>query len=168
MPASDIPTTGGIPNTGGEGFRFSAIRLTTVRHWTSRHTDQTAGRTRLDTSCGGGSTRWIAHAGIFPLENGRQIPTAPINAGRVAFTLGRIYDGKSPPNLTHQPSQSALDRQHVKSWENSTIYTIAITRRAVQPFPYLATAHLIGQPDGMGEGRPQLDRIRERAGAPAF
>jgi hypothetical protein len=43
MTASDIPTTGGIPNNGGEGSRFLGYTAyDALVNWDFKHTDQTA------------------------------------------------------------------------------------------------------------------------------
>src|SRR5580704_6258854 len=43
MTAADIPTTGGIPNNGGEGYRFLGVPVfDALVNWDFKHTDQTA------------------------------------------------------------------------------------------------------------------------------
>ena len=66
MTASDIPTTGGIPNNGGEGFRFLGYpAYDALVNWDFKHTDQTADVTPgLATSWEvdeADRTRWTFH-----------------------------------------------------------------------------------------------------------
>src|ERR1700739_4459978 len=43
MTASDIPTTGGVPNNGGEGFRFLGYpAFDALVNWDFKHTNKTA------------------------------------------------------------------------------------------------------------------------------
>src|SRR5271157_2266569 len=49
MTASDVPTTGGIPNNGGEGSRFLGYPVfDALVNWDFKHTDQTADVTRSE------------------------------------------------------------------------------------------------------------------------
>src|SRR5215469_2017636 len=97
MTASDIPTTGGIPNNGGEGFRFLGYpAYDALINWDFKHTDQTAGVTpglaaswEVDEV---DRTRWIFH-----LRKGVKFhDRTDFNADAVVFNLGRIFDDKSP------------------------------------------------------------------------
>ena len=93
MTAADIPTTGGIPNNGGEGFRFLGYpAFDALVNWDFKHTDQTADVTPgLATSWEIDEvdhTRWIFH-----LRQGVKFHDGTdFNADAVLFTLGRIYD----------------------------------------------------------------------------
>ena len=97
MTASDIPTTGGIPNNGAEGFRFLGYpAYDALVNWDFKHTDQTADLAPgLATSWEvdeADRSRWIFH-----VRKGIKFhDSSDFNADAVVFTLGRIYDDKSP------------------------------------------------------------------------
>jgi len=76
MTASDIPTTGGIPTNGGEGFRFLGYpAYDALINWDFKHTDQTAGvAPGLATSWR--STRSIGRAGSSICARGLNFTTA--------------------------------------------------------------------------------------------
>ena len=148
MTASDIPTTGGIPNNGGEGFRFLGYpAYDALINWDFKHTDQTADVTPgLATSWEVDEvdrTRWIFH-----LRKGVKFHDGTdFNADAVVFTLGRIYDDKSPQ---FDAQASPIVRSIVsmlKGWEKLDDYTVAInTTVPFSHFPYLVPRILIVSP----------------------
>jgi ABC-type transport system substrate-binding protein len=126
MTASDIPTTGGIPNNGGEGFRFLGYpAYDALVNWDFKHTDQTADVTPgLATSWEVDEvdrTRWIFH-----LRKGVKFHDgSDFNADAVVFTLGRIYDDKSP-----QFCRSAMLINHSAVDKNSKIQVFKFSNLA--------------------------------------
>jgi len=87
------------------------------------------------------------------------------NADAVIFTLGRIYDDKSPQfDATSSPIVRAVVSM-LQRWEKIDDYTVGIyTSVPFSHFPYLVTRIPVRQPDGVGKGRAQLDRVRQGAG----
>ena len=171
MTASDIPTTGGIPNNGGEGFRFLGYpAYDALVNWDFKHTDQTADVTPgLATSWEVDEvdrTRWIFH-----LRKGVKFHDGTdFNADAVAFTLGRIYDDKSPQ---FDAQASPIVRSIVsmlKSWEKLDDYTIAInTTVPFSHFPYLAPRILIVSPTAWEKaGRNWTEFAKGPAGTGPF
>src|SRR6516162_2614304 len=142
MTASDIPTTGGIPTNGGEGFRFLGYpAYDALINWDFKHTDETAGvAPGLATSWEVDEvdrTRWIFH-----LRKGVKFHDgSDFNADAVAFTLGRIFDDKSPQfDATSSPIVRAVVSM-VQRWEKIDDYTVAIyTNVPFSHFPYLPPA----------------------------
>ena len=113
MTGSDLPTTGGIPNNGGEGFRFLGYpAFDALVNWDFKHTDQTADVTP------GLATSWdideVDHTRrIFHLRHGvKSHDGTDFNADAVLFNLGRIYDDKSPQ---FDPTSSPIVRAVVAS-----------------------------------------------------
>jgi hypothetical protein len=90
MTASDVPNTGGIPNNGGEGFRFLGYPVfDSLVNWDFKHPNETADVTPgLATSWGIDEvdhTRWIFH-----LRDGVKFHDGTdFNADAVIFTLGQ-------------------------------------------------------------------------------
>ena len=97
MTAADLPTTHGIPNNGGEGFRFLGYpAYDSVVNWDFIHTDKLADITpglftawRIDE---GNPLRWICDVrqGV-KFHDGSEF-----TADSVIFNFGRIFDDKSP------------------------------------------------------------------------
>src|SRR3984893_15517815 len=148
MTAADIPTTGGIPNNGGEGYRFLGFpAFDALVNWDFKHTDQTAEVTPgLATSWEIDEvdhTRWIFH-----LRKGVKFHDgAYFNADAGLFTLDRIYDDKSPQfDATSSPIVRAVVSM-VARWEKLDDYTIAAhTTVPFSHFPYLVTLILVVSP----------------------
>ncbi len=171
MTASDIPTTGGIPNNGGEGFRFLGYpAYDALVNWDFKHTDQTADVTPgLATSWEvdeADRTRWIFH-----LRKGVKFHDgSDFNADAVVFTLGRVYDDKSPQ---FDAQASPIVRSIVsmlKSWEKLDDYTIAInTTVPFSHFPYLVPRILIVSPTAWEKaGRSWTEFAKAPAGTGPF
>src|SRR5262249_23833548 len=148
MTASDIPTTAGIPNNGGEGLRFLGYpAYDALINWDFTHTDQTADVTpglatawEVDET---DRTRWIFH-----LRKGVKFHDgSEFNADAVVFTLGRIFDDKSPQ---FDGQSSPIVRSIVsmrKTGKRLDVYTVAITTPVpFSPFPYLLPRILIVSP----------------------
>ena len=96
MTASDIPTTTGIPNNGGEGFRFLGFpAFDGLINWDFTRPDQIAGLTpglavswKIDDA---DHTRWL-----FSLRDGVKFHDgSALTADAVIWNLDRIYNEKS-------------------------------------------------------------------------
>jgi len=171
MTASDLPTTGGIPNNGGEGFRFLGFpAFDALVNWDFKHTDQTADVTPgLATSWEIDEvdhTRWTFH-----LRHGVKFHDGTdFNADAVIFTLGRIYDDKSPQfDATSSPIVRAVVSM-VQRWEKIDDYTVAIyTKVPFSHFPYLVTRILYVSPTAWEKaGRNWVEFAKAQAGTGPF
>jgi ABC-type transport system substrate-binding protein len=168
MTAADIPTTGGIPNNGGEGFRFLGFPVfDALVNWDFKHTDQTAGVTPgLATSWEIDEvdhTRWIFHLR-------RDVKFHAFNADAAFFTLGQIYDDKSPQfDATSSPIVRAVVSM-VQRWEKIDDYTVAIyTNVPFSHFPYLVTRILYVSPTAWEKaGRNWVEFAKAPAGTGPF
>src|SRR5580692_8997948 len=97
MTAADLPTTHGIPNNGGEGFRFLGYpAYDSVVNWGFTHTDKLA-----DVAPGlftdwkvdeGNPLRWIC--GVR--QDVKFHDGSPCDADAIIFNFSRIFDEKSP------------------------------------------------------------------------
>ena len=148
MTASDLPTTGGIPDQGAEGSRFAGYPIYDgLVDWDFTHPDQTAGITP------GLATEWHVNPDdhkewIFTLRQGVKFHDGTdFNADAVIFNLDRtfnpkspVYDGAEAPfNTSQLPAldhYTKLDDSHVAIW----------TAQPYSPFPYTMTHILIVSP----------------------
>ena len=171
MTAADIPTTGGIPNNGGEGYRFLGFpAFDALVNWDFKHTDQTAEVTPgLATSWEIDEvdhTRWIFH-----LRKGVKFHDGTdFNADAVVFNLGRIYDDKSPQfDATSSPIVRAVVSM-VARWEKLDDNAVAIyTTVPFSHFPYLVTRILMVSPAAWEKaGRNWVEFAKAPAGTGPF
>jgi peptide/nickel transport system substrate-binding protein len=171
MTASDLPTTGGIPNNGGEGFRFLGYPVfDSLVNWDFKHPNETADVTPgLATSWEIDEvdhTRWVFH-----LRHGVKFHDGTdFNADAVVFTLGRIYDDKSPQfDATSSPIVRAVVSM-LQRWEKIDDYTIAIyTNVPFSHFPYLVTRILFVSPTAWEKaGRSWTEFAKAPAGTGPF
>jgi len=171
MTAADIPTTGGIPNNGGEGYRFLGVpAFDALVNWDFKHTDQTAEVTPgLATSWEideADHTRWLFH-----LRKGVKFHDGTdFNADAVVFNLGRIYDDKAPQfDATSSPIVRAVVSM-VARWEKLDDYTVAIyTTVPFSHFPYLVTRILMVSPSAWEKaGRNWVEFGKAPAGTGPF
>src|SRR5580700_8424873 len=97
MTASDLPTVTGIPNNGGEGFRFLGYpAYDGVVNWDYTHVNQTADATpglfeswTVDPE---NPTRWI-----FSLRQGVLFHDgSPLTIDDIVWNLQRVWDKDSP------------------------------------------------------------------------
>ena len=171
MTASDIPTTGGIPTNGGEGFRFLGYpAYDALINWDFKHTDETAGvAPGLATSWEVDEvdrTRWIFH-----LRKGAKFHDhTDFNADAVVFNLGRIFDDKSPQ---YDAPEAPIVRSIVsmlKSWEKIDDDTVAIyTTLPFSHFPYLVPRILMVSPTAWEKaGRNWTEFAKAPAGTGPF
>jgi ABC-type transport system substrate-binding protein len=148
MTASDLPTVTGIPNNGGEGFRFLGYpAYDAVINWDYTHVDQTAditpGLFESWTVDPADPTRWI-----FSLRQGVVFHDgSTLGMDDIIWNLQRVWDDKSPQyDAPAAPIVRAtvtmLDR-----WEKIDAEKIAIyTKSPFSFFPYLLTVFLIASP----------------------
>jgi peptide/nickel transport system substrate-binding protein len=148
MTAADLPTTHGIPNNGGEGFRFLGYpAYDSVVNWDFTHTDKLADITpglftswQIDKD---NPLRWICgvRQGV-KFHDG-----SDFNADAVIFTFGRIFDDKSPQ---YDPPAAPIVKATVSmidKYEKADDKTIIITTKYPFAFlPYLLTRVLVVSP----------------------
>ena len=97
MTSADLPTTHGIPNNGGEGFRFLGYpAYDAVVNWDFTHTDELADVTpglftawHIDE---GNPNRWICTV----REGVKFHDGSDFTANDVIWNFRRVYDDKSP------------------------------------------------------------------------
>jgi peptide/nickel transport system substrate-binding protein len=148
MTASDLPTLGGIPDNGAEGYRFTGYTVyDALVNWDFTHTDKIAGLTP------GLATEWKVdeqdtHKWVFTLRKGVKFQDGTdFNADAVIFNIERSFNDKAPQFDTGlaaivRSSLSIIDRwqkiddDHVAFW----------TKIPYSPFPYLMTRLLIASP----------------------
>src|SRR6516164_4763109 len=139
MTASDIPTTTGIPNNGGERFRFLGFpAFDGLIDWDFTRPDQIAGLTAgLAASCKideSDHTRWV-----FSLRDGVAFHDgSALTADAVIWNLDRFYNEKSPQ---FDAPASAIVRSFVNMldrYQKIDGRTIAIwTKSPFSFFPYM-------------------------------
>src|SRR5690242_13920241 len=145
MTAADLPTTHGIPNNGGEGFRFLGYpAYDSVVNWDFTHTDKLADVTPgLFTSWQPDKTnplRWVCTV----RQGVRFHDGSDCNADAIMFTFGRIFDDKSPQ---YDPPAAPIVKATVSMidrFEKADDSTIVITTKYPFSFlPYLLTRVLV-------------------------
>ena len=148
MTASDLPTVTGIPNNGGEGFRFLGYPVYDgVVNWDYSHVTQTADATpglfSAWTIDPGNPTRWI-----FTLRQGVKFHDgSALTIDDIVWNLRRVWDDKSPQyDAPAAPIVRAtvtmLDR-----WEKLSDEKIALhTKSPFSFFHYLLASFLIVSP----------------------
>jgi peptide/nickel transport system substrate-binding protein len=148
MTASDTPTTTGIPNNGGEGYRFLGFpAFDGLVNWDFTHPERIAGITpglasewKIDDN---DRTRWI-----FALRDGVKFHDGtPVTVDAVIWNLQRLYDEKSPQ---FDAAASAIVRSFVNMldrWEKIDDRHLAIyTKSPFSFFPYMIPTILIVSP----------------------
>jgi ABC-type transport system substrate-binding protein len=148
MTASDLPTVTGIPNNGGEGYRFLGYpAYDGVINWDYSHVDQTADATpglfESWTTDPGNPTRWI-----FTLRGGVTFHDgSPLTMDDIVWNLRRVWDQNSPQyDASGAPIVRAtvtmLDRWEVVDEGKIALYT----KSPFSFFHYLLTVFLIVSP----------------------
>jgi ABC-type transport system substrate-binding protein len=148
MTASDTPTTTGIPNNGGEGFRFCGFpAFDGLIDWDFTHPEQIAGLTpglasewKIDNS---DHTRWV-----FTLRDGVKFHDGTdVTVDAVMWNLQRFFDDKSPQ---FDAAASAIVRSFVNMadrWQKIDERHFAIyTKAPFSFFPYMVPTMLIVSP----------------------
>jgi peptide/nickel transport system substrate-binding protein len=148
MTASDTPTTTGIPNNGGEGYRFCGFpAFDGLINWDFTHPDRIADITpglasewKIDDS---DHTRWI-----FTLRDGVKFHDGTdLTVDAVIWNLQRVYDEKSPQ---FDAAGSAIVRSFVNMldrWQKIDDRHLAIyTKTPFSFFPYMIPSLLMVSP----------------------
>ena len=129
MTASDLPTVTGIPNNGGEGFRFLGFpAYDALVNWDYSHTGQTSdaipGLFESWTVDIENPTRWV-----FTLRQGVVFHDGwPLTMDDIVWILRRVWDDKSPQyDAPAAPivraTVTVLDRWEKLNEEKIAIYT---------------------------------------------
>jgi peptide/nickel transport system substrate-binding protein len=148
MTASDLPTTHGIPNNGGEGFRFLGYpAYDSVVNWDFTHTDKLADIApglftawRIDE---GNPLRWICDV----RQGVKFHDGSDFTADSVMFNFGRIFDDKSPQYDAPAAPIVRATVSMIDRFEKAGDTTIVITTKYPFSFlPYLLTRILIVSP----------------------
>ena len=165
MTTADIPTIGGIPNNGAEGYRFAGYTMYEgLTNWDLTATDHIAGIVpglatawQIDKS---NTKRWI-----FILRQGVKFHDGTaFDADAVVWNLQRSYDQKAPHYDGAAAPIVAGYVSMVERWEKVSDDTVAIyTKFPFSAFPYLATRILMVSPSQYREDRPKLGGIRQGA-----
>ena len=148
MTAADLPTTHGIPNNGGEGFRFLGYpAYDSIINWDFTHTDKLADITPgLFTAWHADETnplRWVCDVrqGV-KFHDGSEL-----NADAVIWNLRRIYDDKSPQYDAPAAPIVRATVSMLDKFEKADDKTIVLTTQYPFSFlPYLLTRILIASP----------------------
>jgi ABC-type transport system substrate-binding protein len=148
MTASDTPTTTGIPNNGGEGYRFCGFpAFDGLIDWDFTHPQQIANITpglasewKIDDA---DHTRWI-----FTIRDGVKFHDGTdVTVDAIVWNLQRIYDDKSPQ---FDAAASAIVRSFVNMldrWEKIDERRLAIyTKTPFSFFPQMIPTLLIVSP----------------------
>ncbi|MEJ1159090.1 ABC transporter substrate-binding protein [Prosthecomicrobium sp. N25] len=148
MTASDLPTTGGIPDQGGEGLRFAGFPVYDgLINWDFSKPDRIAGLTPgLATSWAidpENPKRWY-----FKLRKGVKFHDGTdFNADAVIFNFQRIFDDKAPHYDGAQAAIVRVSMPMLESFEKVDEDTIALnTKFPISLFPYLVTRVLMVSP----------------------
>ena len=148
MTAADLPSTHGIPNNGGEGFRFLGYpAYDSVINWDFTHTetlaDITPGLFSAWHGDEGNPNRWICavRQGVT-FHDG-----SALDADAIVWNLRRIYDDKSPQyDATAAPIVRATVSM-IDTFEKADDKTVVlITKYPFSFLPYLLTRILIASP----------------------
>jgi peptide/nickel transport system substrate-binding protein len=148
MAAADIPTTGGIPNNGGEGYRFLGFPVFDgLIDWDFTHpvriAELTPGLATAWQIDEGDRTRWL-----FTLRPGVTFQDGtPVTADAIVWNLQRLSDDKSPQ---YDLPASAIVRSFVNvldRFEKIDDETVAIyTKVPFSFFPYMVPSILMVSP----------------------
>jgi peptide/nickel transport system substrate-binding protein len=148
MTAADLPTTHGIPNNGGEGFRFLGYpAYDSIVSWDFTHTDNLADiAPGLFTAWHADETnplRWVCDVrqGV-KFHDGSEF-----NADAVIWNLRRIYDDKSAQYDAPAAPIVRATVSMVDAFEKADDKTVVLTTKYPFSFlPYLLTRVLIASP----------------------
>ncbi len=148
MTAADLPTTHGIPNNGGEGFRFLDYpAYDSIVNWDFTRADKLADITPgLFTAWHPDETnavRWVCEVrqGV-KFHDGSEF-----DADAVIFNLRRIFDDKSPQYDAPAAPIVRATLSMIDKFERADAKTIVLTTQYPFSFlPYLLTRILIASP----------------------
>ena len=163
MTAADLPTTHGIPNNGGEGFRFLGYpAYDSVVNWDFTHTDALADVTpglftgwKVDEA---NPLRWICSV----RQGVKFHDGSDFNADAVIWNLQRVYDDKSPHYDAPAAPIVKAAVSMVGGYEKVDDRTIALTTKYPFSFlPYLLTRVLMVSPaqyEAVGKSWPEFGK----------
>jgi ABC-type transport system substrate-binding protein len=149
MTSVDVPTTGGIPNNGGEGYRFLGFpAYDALVNWELKEKQDDIANVRPGLAESWSSdpkdrTKWV-----FKLRPGVKFHDgSAFNADAVMFNMRRVFDEKAPeydaPAAPIVKSQLSM----VDRWEKVDDMTVAIyTKTPFAYFPYMITRLLMVSP----------------------
>ena len=148
MTSADLPTVTGIPNNGGEGYRFLGYpAYDALVNWDFSHPEATAGIVpglasawKVDPER---PTRWL-----LTLRPGVTFhDDTPVTVEAVLWNLARIYDDKSPQYDAPAAPIVKATVSMLDKYEKVDDGTLAITTKyPFGFFPYLLTRILIVSP----------------------
>ncbi|WP_159995177.1 ABC transporter substrate-binding protein [Roseomonas sp. 18066] len=148
MTAADLPTVTGIPNNGGEGFRFLGYpAYDSLVNWDYTRTEETA------NIAPGLATEWKIDPAdpkrwLFSLRQGARFhDDTPVTAEAILWNLARIYDDKSPQYDAPASPIVKATVSMLDTFSKVDDATIAITTKyPFGFFPYLVTRILVVSP----------------------
>src|ERR1700712_326437 len=148
MTASDLPTVTGIPNNGGEGFRFLGYpAYDGVVNWdysnVNRTADATPGLFESWTIDSENPNRWV-----FTLRQGVVFHDgSPLTMDDIVWNLRRVWDDKSPQYDAPAAPIVRATVTMLDHWEKIDDEKIALyTKSPFSFFHYLLTYVLIASP----------------------
>jgi peptide/nickel transport system substrate-binding protein len=172
MTSVDVPTTGGIPNNGGEGGRFLGFTVyDALINWElAKNLDSVA------TIRPGLATKWWVDENdktkwIFKLRQGVKFHDgSPLTVDAVLFNLGRIFDEKSPQFDAPESPIIRSQLSMLSRWEKIDEETFAIyTKTPFAFFPYVLTRMYIVSPTSWEKaGRSWTEFAKHPAGTGPF
>jgi peptide/nickel transport system substrate-binding protein len=170
MTASDLPTIGGIPDNGSEGYRFCGYPVyDALVNWDFSHPEQMAGLTP------GLATDWHAEEAdprrwIFTLRPGVTFHDGtPVTADALIWNFGRIFDDKAPQYDGAQAAIVKVSVPMLERWEKLDDSHIALTTKfPFSPFPALITRVLFVSPTQYGKAGSWANFMKAPAGTGPF
>jgi ABC-type transport system substrate-binding protein len=148
MTASDVPTVGGIPDNGSEGYRFAGYPIyDALVNWDFSKPQELADLTP------GLATAWEANKDdprrwVFTLRKGVKFHDGTdFNADAVIWNFDRIFNDKAPHYDSAQAAIVKVSLPMLDKYEKIDEERIAIsTKKPFSPFPYLITRVLFVSP----------------------
>lgn len=171
MTASDIPTVGGIPDNGSEGYRFTGYPIyDALVNWDFSKTDKPADLTP------GLATEWKSdpedsRKWLFKLRKGVKFHDGTdFTADAVIWNFERIFNDKATNYDSAQAAIVRVSLPMLEKYEKLDDDTIVLwTKKPFSPFPYLITRVLFVSPTQFAKvGGKWVDFGRQPAGTGPF
>jgi peptide/nickel transport system substrate-binding protein len=148
MTASDVPTVGGIPDNGAEGYRFAGYPIyDALVNWDFSKPQELADLTP------GLATSWEANKDdprrwVFTLRKGVKFHDGTdFNADAVIWNFDRIFNDKAPNYDGAQAAIVKVSLPMLDKYEKiDDDHVVISTKRPFSPFPYLLTRILFVSP----------------------
>lgn len=148
MTASDVPTVGGIPDNGSEGYRFAGYPIyDALVNWDFSKPQELADLTP------GLATSWEANKDdprrwVFTLRKGVKFHDGTdFTADAVIWNFDRIFNDKAPHYDSAQAAIVKVSLPMLDKYEKLDDDRIVITtKKPFSPFPYLITRVLFVSP----------------------